>query len=163
MIINALFFNENVIHGIYIDEGSYNFIYQLPQIFYSTLISMFINTIIKFLSLSENNIIYIKQLKNKEISKIKLLQDKLKMKFVLFFIFTFILVLSFTYYITCLCGIYINTQFHLIKDTIISFGFSLIYPFGISLIPCIFRMRALKAKKKDKVCLYNFSKLIQNI
>ena len=28
--INALFFNDKTIHKIYLDEGNYNFVYQIP-------------------------------------------------------------------------------------------------------------------------------------
>ena len=45
----------------------------------------------------------------------------------------------------------------------ISFGLSLTYPFGIYLIPGIFRIPALRAKKKDKKYLYKLSLLIQKI
>ena len=71
--------------------------------------------------------------------------------------------ITFGYYITCFCGIYENTQIHLIKDTILSFVLSLIYPFGICLIPGIFRITALRAKNNDKNCLYKLSKIIQTI
>ena len=47
-------------HKIYIDDGSYNFIYQIPQILYSSIISGIINFLIKFLSLSQDKIIEIK-------------------------------------------------------------------------------------------------------
>ena len=46
--VNALFFNDNTMHQIYEDEGSFNFIYQLPQIAYSTLISFFIDSLHHF-------------------------------------------------------------------------------------------------------------------
>ena len=82
--------------------------------------------------------------------KEKKLIKTLKVKFALFFIFAFILLLLFSYYITCFCGIYANTQIHLIKDSLISFGLSLIYPFGLCLIPGIFRIPSLHAKKKIK-------------
>ena len=74
-----------------------------------------------------------------------------------------LLLLLFSYYTICFCGIYINTQTHLIKDTIISFVLSLIYPFGICLIPGLFRIPALHDKNKNKKCLYNFSIFIQAI
>ena len=32
--VNALFFNDENLHKIYLDEGEFNFIYQLPQIIY---------------------------------------------------------------------------------------------------------------------------------
>ena len=37
--INALFFNDSTMHNIYEAKGSYNFIYQIPIILYSTIIS----------------------------------------------------------------------------------------------------------------------------
>ncbi len=47
-------------HKIYEDQGDYNFIFQIPQILYSTLISSAIGIIIKTLSLSQTNIIEMK-------------------------------------------------------------------------------------------------------
>ena len=40
-------------HKVYEDNGSFNFVYQIPQIFYSSMISAIINIILKQLSLSE--------------------------------------------------------------------------------------------------------------
>ena len=76
--INALFFNDNTMHKIYVDEGSYNFIYQLPQIIYSSLISTVINIILKFLALAEGNILDHKKDKNK--NSLKERTTKLKEK-----------------------------------------------------------------------------------
>ena len=164
LMVNALFFNDETMHKIYEDEGTFNFIYQIPQIIYSSLISGFIKAIIKFLSLSEKNILQIKKEKSKSInSKVKEILRIIKIKFSLFFLLTFLLLLFFMYYITCFCGVYINSQIHLIKDSLISFGLSMVYPFGIYLIPGIFRITSLKAKKKDKKYIYNISQLIQMI
>ena len=66
LTVNALFFNDNTMHKIYIDEGNYNFIYQIPQILYSSIISGIIDAIIKFLSLSQDNIIELKHLPKKQ-------------------------------------------------------------------------------------------------
>jgi hypothetical protein len=52
-IVNALFFNDSTMHKIYIDEGEFNFIYQIPQILYSAIISAIFNSIIKYFCLSE--------------------------------------------------------------------------------------------------------------
>ena len=150
-------------HKIYIDKGTYNFIYQIPQILYSTLISGVINALIKYLSLSENDIIAFKQEKDNIKNKYKELIKTLKMKFILFFIITFMLLMVFWYYITCFCGVYSNTQIHLIKDTVTSFCLSLVYPFGIYLIPAMFRKCALNSKKKKRECIYKTSLIIQMI
>ena len=61
--INAFFFNDDTMHKIYVDEGSFNFIYQLPQIIYSSLISSVLNIILKLLALSEEDIIKFKKIK----------------------------------------------------------------------------------------------------
>ena len=37
LTINALFFNDDIMHKIYQDKGKYNFFYQIPQILYSSL------------------------------------------------------------------------------------------------------------------------------
>ena len=58
--INCLFFDEKTIHKIYEDEGIYNFIYLVPYILYSFIISHTLFTIIKYFSLSERNICEIK-------------------------------------------------------------------------------------------------------
>ena len=165
LIVNALFFNDKTMHKIYMDEGEYNFVYQIPQMIYSTIISSIIILIIKFLALSESNILKIKRAKT--IEDLELKREKniriLKVKLFLFYVITFILLFLFMFYITCFCGIYENTQIHLINDTLICFGLSLIYPFGIYLIPGIFRISALRAKNRDKECLFKFSKVIQSI
>ena len=59
--------------------------------------------------------------------------------------------------------IYKNTQLHLIKDTLISFGLSLIYPFGINLLPGLFRIPSLSDKKGKRKYIYAISKILQMI
>ena len=148
-------------HRIYEDFGEFNIVYQILQIIYSALICGVINTLITSLSLSEKNILELKKeqkhIKEKKVQVLKIL----KFKFLFFFLFTFILLLIFWYYISCFCAVYRNTQIHLIKNTLISFGFTLIYPFGLFLIPGIFRIPALRAKKANKECIYKFSKILQ--
>ena len=165
--INALFFSDETMHQIYEDKGSFNFIYQIPQIIYSSLLSMMINNIIKFFSLSEKNITDFKEEKKKDSKnidkKINKLYIKLKIKFALFFIITPVILFSFWFYTICFCGVYKNTQIHLIKDTLFSLLMFLIYPFGTSILPGIFRQLALKAKNKDRNLLNKFSQLLENI
>jgi len=70
-----------------------------------------------------------------------------------------ILLLSFFwYYLSCFCSVFVNTQISLLKDTIISYGLSMIYPFGINLIPGFFRIPAIKSR--NKICLYRISKFL---
>ena len=163
--INALFFNDSTMHKIYEDEGSFNFIYQLPQILYSTLISNFISIFIKILALSEDNILDFKQRRDiKDLNKRKLiLNKKLKIKIVFYFIFSTVFLLFFWYYLSMFCAIYVNTQIHLIKDTLLSFILSLIYPLGFYFIPTIFRIISLSNPKNKRIFLYRVSQFIENI
>ena len=85
---------------------------------------------------------------------------RLKIKFSIFFIISFILLVCFGYYISCFCSIYENTQIHLIKDSLMSSLISLINPICINLVPGIFRIGALRCKKGNKICLYKLSQLL---
>ena len=58
------------------------------------------------------------------------------------------------------CAVYENTQLIFIKNIFISFGLSMIYPLGLSLLPGIFRIMALRARKKDKTMLYKISLIL---
>ena len=160
--VNALFFNDSTMHKIYEDGGKFDFIYQIPQILYSTLISSVTIMIVKMLALSEKNILKIKGAKKDDFIKIyKSEFNCIKCKFICFFIFMFIFLFIFWYYVGCFCAVYKNTQIHLLTDTLISFGTSLLYPLGIYFIPGIFRITALKNKEKKGEYMYNFSKIIQ--
>ena len=71
LTINVLFFNDDTMHKIYQDKGNFDLLYQIPQILYSTLISIFIDTSIKNLALYQDNIIELKQERRKNIFKEK--------------------------------------------------------------------------------------------
>jgi len=161
--INALFFNYTTMHQIYEDEGLFNFIFQLPQILYSTIISSVINMIVKALSLSQKDIIEIKNDKNNIEQKATKTLKCLIIKFLIFFILSFLFLIFFWYYLSCFCAVYNNTQDHLIKDTIFSFILSLLYPFLLNFLPGIFRIPSLKAKNRDKQVMYKFSQIVQII
>ena len=164
LAINALFFTDETMHKIYEDKGKFDLLYQIPQILYSTLISRIIDIFIRNLALSQNNIVELKQ--KKDIKNFKKIYNKLfrifKIKFILFFISSFIFLIFFGYYITCFCGVYINTQIHLIKDSIMSLIISLLIPFILYLLPGIFRIPALKVIKPNRIILYKISQFIEN-
>ena len=148
-------------HRIYIEQGNFNFIYQIPKILYSTIISSFINIIIKYLSLSEKVIIELKREKDDIIKKRSKILRCLFIKFILFFILIFIFLLVFWYYLSCFCAVYKNTQIHLIKDTLMSFLLSLLYPFGFNLVSGIFRIPSLKNGNRE--CIYKIGKALNLI
>ena len=161
--MNALFYNDDTMHNIYKSKGAFDLKTQLPIMIYSTLISMILNTPLNFFGLSNDDIISFKQNRTKSnlIQRVKNLIKKLSAKFFLFFTISFLLLAFLWYYISMFCIIYKNTQIHLLKDTIMSFGLSFLFPFVIYLLPGIFRIPALNDKKSKSKLLYDFSKILQ--
>ena len=159
---NALFFNDDTMHQIHEDGGEFNFWYQLPQIIYSAIISYIIENFLNYLAFSEEDVINLKKEKiEKNIEKKSNdVKRKIGVKVIFFYIISFILLIVFWYYIACFCSVYKNTQYHLIKDTLIGFGTSLLYPFGICILPPIFRIPALKSYSKAKEAMYKFSQFL---
>ena len=121
--------------------------------------------LLKNLSLSEKDILKIKheQSIKSTVIKSKKIEKCIKIKFFIFFIISLLLMIFFWYFISCFCAVYYNTQVILFKDTLISFGLSMLYPLGINLLPGFFRIPALRAKKKDKKCLYSFAQILSLI
>ena len=160
--MNFLFFNDKVIHKIYKDEGIYNFKYFIPFILLSFIISHCIFIFIKYFSLSESNIC---ELNNFSISKSGDLIHKIKrcitIKYILFYILSLIFLFLFWYILSSFSSVFQNTQIYLIKNTMISFCFSLIYPFIINLMPAFLRVYSLKDSKRELV--YKINRYIQFI
>ena len=159
---DGFFFTDETMHNIYKNNGNFEILYQIPLILYSSIITSVINTILKQLSLSEDTILKIKNEENIEscILKSKSLERRIKIKFIIFYIFSFVFMAFFWYYISCFCAVYKNTQTILIEDTFLSFGLSMLYPIGLNLIPGIFRIIALRDPKKGRKCIYVLSKIL---
>ena len=157
MFFNTLFFNDFIMHQIYMDKGKFNFIIVLPQMIYSVIICNIIIIIIKQLSLSQSNILKMKTDYINIINvKIFLVIKCIKMKLFFFFLLDFIFLLFFWYFLSCFCFIYSNTQIYLFTVILISYSISLLFPFIFSLIPALFRISALKSPGQ---CFYKTSKL----
>ena len=162
--VNALFFNDSTMHKIYIDEGKYNFLYQIPQILFSSMISIVINNLLIFVSLTEKDALKIKS-QIYYFSAIKLRNELLKfvwIKFMIFHILNTLFMIFFWIYISLFCLVYHNTQIQLITDTLISYGTSNLYPFIIGIFPGIFRILSLKSKVKRPL-MYKFSQILASL
>ena len=163
MAMNVFFFSDDTMHKIYLDYGKYDFVQQIPQIIYSTIVSQALEIFICFLSLTDKYIYQIKELRTKKKSQESVLKiiRSINIKLIGFFVFTFVLFLVYWYIITAFCAVYINTQVPFIKDSFISFGTSLIAPFIIYLLPAVLRIIALKdADKKRLNFVYKLSEII---
>ena len=163
---NALFFDESNFHQIYEDEGKFNFEYQISKILYSAIIStLVLRLILRFLVLTDKDILEVKNQKTRKeaINMKKKALKCMKIKFTVFFVLNFILLILFWYYLTCFNAIYKNTQVYLIENTFISFGFSLFYPFVINIIPAMIRMFSINSRNKNQEYFYKVSQILQII
>ena len=158
--VNALFFNDSTMHKIYIFNS--NILYRLPQIFYSSLISFIINSFYRNLAESEKSILDLKKIKNfrESMEFSETIKKNLRIKFIIFYILNFLFMIFLAYFIGCFCAVYVNTIKILIIDTLISFATSMLYHFGVSLFPGLFRIQALRSKEKNKQCSYGVSKVL---
>ena len=161
--VNFAFFDENMLHKIYIDKGSYNMSYFYPKICISFAISHIITIIIKFIFLSERNIHKIKIQSTYE-AAYNISFNVLKylcIKYNLFYISGIIFLFIFWLFLSSFGAVYQNTQVTLVENTIISFGISFIYPFFYNVIPCLLRICSLSNEDNQSSCLYNVSKFFQ--
>ena len=83
-VVNSLFFQEKKIQKIYKNNGYFDFIYEIPQVCYSAIISSIINYLLKYFALSEKKIIDLKRTKNIQI--VTEIRKALIIKFILFYI-----------------------------------------------------------------------------
>ena len=160
--LNVVFYSDNILHLIYQDKGQYKLIYQIPITCYSSLISLALSIILKKLSLSQNDIIELKKKQNigKVVSSTFKIKNCIKNKITIFYIIGFVLLICFWYYVTAFCAVFLNVQISLLKNTIITFIFSMLYPFLLNLFPGIFRMCSISLKSK---CCFNFSRFLSII
>ena len=160
--VSSMFYSDTTMHKIYKDEGSFNFTYQLPQMFYSLIITSVLKSILNNLGLYEKNLIIIKNTQSQAIEQIIKKESKIiKLKIILFFIITYILLFFFWIFLGCFCAVYKNTQIHLLEEVTSSFALSFVTPIFICLLPGIFRIPSLRNKQKNKKCMFNLSKFIQ--
>ena len=152
-----MFYSDSTMHKIYEDQGSFDFTYQLPQMFYSFIISTILQSLLNILGLYEQSIIEYKNNSRNNFSKTLL---NIKMKIAIFFIINFVFLFFLWVYSGCFCAVYKNTQIHLLMDVASSFGISFITPFFIYLIPGLFRIPALK-KNTNRPMMFKFSRLLQ--
>ena len=161
--INYSFFTEKTIHAIYETGGKYDILYFMPKISISSAISYLFTSLIKFIFLSERNILKIKmQPKYSLASDISTKEKKnLCIKYSIFFILGLLFLFFFWLLLSSFGAVYQNTQMFIFKNALVSFSISFCFPFFISIFPAIFRTISIKSKTKGNECMFKFSKFLQ--
>ena len=140
MALNVFFFADETMHKMFLDYGKYDFIQQIPQIIYSTIVSQVIQVLINFLCLTDKHFY---EIKNKNTSKgirIEKIINCIKLKIIYFILFSFFMLIFYWYTISCFCVVYQNTQTVFIKDSIMSLCLGLLYPFILYLFPSLLKI-----------------------
>ena len=153
--INVFFFSDDSMHKIFLNYGKYDFLQQIPQIIYTTIISQLLEVFLCYLSLTDKHIYQIKNLKQPD-EKEKILKC-IKLKLSGFFVFTFIVFGFYCYAVGAFCAVYQNTQLIFLKDSLFSFLLGLLYPFALYLFPTGLRILSFKFRIK---CMYILSDII---
>ena len=82
LIVSAMFYSDATMHKIYIGQGIFDFTYQLPQMFYSLIISTVLKQLINLLGIYEQSIVEFN--KNSDNNKEKIL-NKNKNYFIFYY------------------------------------------------------------------------------
>ena len=161
--VNSLFITKTLIHKIY-EKGNTNDIgLFIPYILISFIICYILDKIIRYISLSDSCIysVYVEALYNNAKIRANQVRKLLFVKYICFYILGFTSLLIFGYYLATFGSVYQNTQYILIKNVIISYVISLIFPFIIIALPSILRRYALKDATRQ--CIFKLSRILQNI
>ena len=100
------------------------------------------------------------RLKKQNMQDINKIYKCTNIKLISFYIFTFIFFGFYWYVVVIFCAVYENTQISYLKDTLLSFLFSIILPFVIYLIPSGLRICAIRDEKMRLRWLYKLSDII---
>ena len=98
--------------------------------------------------------------KSKNLKTINSIFKCIKMKLIGYFVFTFIFFGIYWYIISSFCAVYENTQMAFIKDSLMSFLSSLIYPFILYSIPSALRLCSIRKAKMNLEWLFKLSDVI---
>jgi len=135
MAMNVFFFADETMNKLYLSYGEYDFVQQIPQIVYSKLTSIILETFLCYLSLTDKHYYQIKALTKSDKVEIFKIIKCTRIKLVIFFVFTFIIFLFYLYLVTAFCAVYENTEIVYIKDSLSSFAFGLLLSLIIYLLP----------------------------
>ena len=160
MAMNVFFFSDETMHKMFLDYGKYNFIQQIPQIIYSTIITQLLEIFLCYLSMTDKHYYQIKNGKNINKDSMIGIMKCIQIKIGFYFGFTSLMFFFYWYLITSFCAVYQNTQIAFIKDSFLSFLLGNLIPFGLYLIPASLRILSLKLDKYSLECVYFISNII---
>ena len=158
----ALFFNDSIMRQIYKYRGNTDAAVHIPNIILSSLSCLIMNFIVRFVSLNERDISKINCERNENNKRDLCRKTKkiLKIKLLILFAVSIILIGFFWYYVAAFCAVFKNSQGHYFINVLVAFIVCNIWPCVTSLIPPILRRNGIK---NDSSCMYKASQIIAYI
>ena len=155
----ALFFNDSIMRSIYTYKGNTDAAVHVTNIILSSFCTLIMSFIVRFVSLSERDIMSIKRQKDADdiISVAERTKIKLKIKIIILFIISGLLIGLCWYYVSAFCAVFKNSQGNYFINTFVAFIVCNIWPCVTSLIAPIFRLRSFSTNSK---WMYKFSQII---
>ena len=155
----ALFFNDSIMRQLYIYRGNTDAAVHIPNIILSSICCLIMSLIVRFILLSERDIMKVvrETLKDKRKSLSEQTRLKIKVKVIILFVVSILLISLCWYYVAAFCAIFKNSQGHYFTNVLFSFIICNIWPCVTSLIAPIFRLKSIKEGGK---CMYKFSQII---
>ena len=160
--LNAIFITKQMIHEIYETKNNNDIGKFIPYIFASFIICYVLDRLIRFFSLSDDNILSVSKEVLYNNAKIKAYKSRkiLFYKYICFYSLGIASIIMFGYYLATFGAVYQNTQFILIKNALISYVIYLVFPFIMIALPSIFRRYALKDATRQ--WMFDLSRVLQH-
>ena len=156
----ALFFNDDIMRDIYLYKGNPIAAIHITNVILSSLCSLIMNLIVRFISLSERDIHKAMEETNPDRRKALLegIKRKQKNKLIVVFSVSAFLIALCWYYVAAFCAVFKNSQGNYLVNVFWTFIICNLWPCVTSLIAPIFRIKSLKGENSK--CMYKLSQII---
>ena len=156
----ALFFNDSIMRSIYKYQGNTNAAIHIPNIVLSSLCSIVMSIIVRFVSLNERDINKISCESNKDNRKALANQIKriTNIKIIVLYALSLLLSALCWYYVSAFCAVFKNSQGAYLINVLVSFIVLNAWPCVTSLIPTFLRRKSLDQYNRET--MYKISQII---
>ena len=164
MTMNAFLFADKSIHYLFINGVRYNFKQQVLQIALSIIITHVFEVLLCFLTLTDRVYYEIKALSKFDKNSEDIFKSLriMKIKLIIYFVFSSLLMIFYWYFISAFCSVYHNTQVIYIIDCVLSLLFFMVDPLIIYAFVTLLRYIYISLKNikgNQCKCLYIASRL----
>ena len=161
--INTLFMDDNIMHDLVVLHDNIGIFFNLKNIILTALITLIIKNILLVIAFTDDDITSIRT--NVDSNNNDIIRNVVvivTIKCYMFFVINLISLIFMWVYIACFFSVYKNTQFFVLKNTLLSFVVCLLIPVFLGMIPAILRWASLQSReKKNRLPAYYIAKVIQ--